>query len=156
MQKRVAESTPNKTAGDCNDKHLSDTYSAKSDKPTNRTNERNNSPRSNSHAQSNESKRKTVTVIGDSMISYQDEKLHSNKRKTVKVRSYPGATSEDLIDFCKPIARRQPDVIIIHVGTNDLRMKDEKEIAKNIVIIKNTISQVSPDTKALISLIIQI
>ena len=95
LQKRAAKSTPNKTAGDCDDKRLSDTYPAKSDKPTNRTNERNNSPRSNSHAQSNESKRNTVTIMGESMISYKDEKLHFNKRKTVKVRSYPGATSED-------------------------------------------------------------
>ena len=37
-------------------------------------------------------------------------------------------------------------MIIIHVGANDLRIKDEKEIAKNIVTIKNTISQISPDT----------
>ena len=63
LQKRAAESTLNKAAGDCNDKSLSDTYPVKSDKPTNRTNERNHSPRSNSHAQSNESKRKTVTII---------------------------------------------------------------------------------------------
>ena len=156
LQKRVAESTPNKTAGDCNNKRLSDTYLAKSHKPTDRTNERvDHSPRSNSHAQSNESKGKTVTIMGDSMISYQDEKLHSNRRRTVKVRSYPGATSEDLIYFRKPIARRQPDVIIIHVGTNNLRIKDEKEIAKNIATIKNAISQISPDTKTLISVIIQ-
>ena len=155
LQKRVAESTPDKTAGDCYDKSLSDTYPAKSDQPTNKTNERNHSARSNFHAQSNESKHNTVTVMGDSMISYQDEKLHSNRRRTVKVRSYPGATLEDLTDFCKRIARRQPDVIIIHVGMNDLRIKDEKEIALNIVTIENTISQISPDTKTLISLIIQ-
>ena len=48
---------------------------------------------------------------------------------------HPRATSQDLIDFCKPIAKRQPDVSIIHVGKNDLRIKDEKEIAKNIVTI---------------------
>ena len=122
----MEESTPNRTAGDCNDKRLSDTYSAKSGKSTNRTNKRNHSPRSNSHAQSNESKCKTVTIMGDSMISYQDEKLHSNRRRTVKVRSYPGATSKELIDFCKPIARRQPDMIIIHIGTNYLQIKDKK------------------------------
>ena len=46
-------------------------------------------------------------------------------------------------------------MIIIHVGTNDLRVKDEKEIAKNIVTIKNTIWQLSPDKKTLISMIIQ-
>ena len=84
LQKRVAESTPNKTAGNCNDKRISDTYLAKSHKPTDRTSERNHFPRSNSHAQSNESKRKTVTIMGDSMISYQDEKLHSNRRRQSK------------------------------------------------------------------------
>ena len=99
MQRRVAESTPNRTAGDCNDKCLSDPYPAEFDKLTSRTNGRNRSLRSNSHAQSNESKRKTLAIMGDSMISYQDEKLHSNRRRTVKVRSYPGTTSEDLTLF---------------------------------------------------------
>ena len=78
--------------------------------------------------------------MGDLMESYQDEKSHCSRRRTVKIRSYHGATLEDLTDFCKPIARRQPDVIIIHVGTKDLRMKDEKEIVKNILAIKNTIT----------------
>ena len=72
MQKRVAESTPNKTADDCNDKCLSDMHPTESNKPTNRTNERNHSSRSNSHAKSNENKCKTVTIMSDSMISYQD------------------------------------------------------------------------------------
>ena len=56
---------------------------------------------------------KTITIIGDSMISYQDEKLHTNKKRVVKVRSYPGATIDDLIDYCRPIAHRQPDIIIV-------------------------------------------
>ena len=75
---------------------------------------------------------KTVTIIGDSIISYQDEKLHTNKKRVVKVRSYPGATTDHLIDYCRLVAHRQPDIIIVHVGTHDLRSKDEKEIAQII------------------------
>ena len=89
------------------------------------------------------------------MISYQDQELHTNKKRVVKVRSYPGATTDDLIDHCRPVARRQPDIIIVHVGTDDLRSKDEKEIAQNISGIKDTIKEISPNTRTLISLIIQ-
>ena len=98
---------------------------------------------------------KTVTIIGDSMISYQDEKLYTNKKRVVKVRTYPRATTDDLIDYCRPVSRRQPDIIIVHAGTMDLRSKDEKEIAQNISRIKDTIKEISPNTRTLISLIIQ-
>ena len=98
--------------------------------------------------------RQNVTIIGDSIINYQDERLHTNKKRIVKIRSHPGATSEDLIDSCKPIARRAPDVIILHVGTNDLDKRDENSIVENIKKIKNEIVSTSPNTKVLVSLII--
>ena len=72
----------------------------------------------------------------------------------MKVRSYPGSPIEDLIDHCKPIARRAPDVIILHVGANDLDKRDEDSIVENIKKIKNEIVRISPKTKVLISLII--
>ena len=51
--------------------------------------------------------------------------------------------------------RRHPDVIIVQVGINDLRHREEKEIAQNIMKINETIKEISPNTKTLISLIIQ-
>ena len=92
-----------------------------------------------------------VTIIGDSIINYQDERLHTNKKRIVKISSHPGATSEDLMDYCKPIARRAPDVIILHVGTNHLDKRDEDSIIENI---KKEIVSISPKTKVLVSLII--
>ena len=158
LQKRVAESRPNtaKTSTNVNDpqKHPAATETRVISEATKRKSQTNSNEKK-SLDRSEESKRKTVTIMGDSMISYQDEKLHTNRRRIVKVRSYPGATSDDLIDFCKPIARRHPDVIIVHVGTNDLRHREEKEIAQNIMKIKETIKEISPNTKTLISLIIQ-
>ena len=38
----------------------------------------------------------------------------------MKVRPHPGATSEDLINYIKPVARRKPDIVVLHIGTNDL------------------------------------
>ena len=43
----------------------------------------------------------------------------------------------------------------MHVGTNDLRHREEKEIAQNIMKIKEIIKEINPNTKTLISLIIQ-
>ena len=88
------------------------------------------------------------------MINYQDQVRHSNKNRIVRVRSFPGATTEDILDHCKPIAREKPDVIILHVGTNDLKSNEESSIVKNIVEIKETIKRISPLTKTMISHII--
>ena len=50
---------------------------------------------------------KRVYVVGDSMVSGLIEKGLS-KRHTVKVRSHPGDTTEDLADDIKPIMRKKP------------------------------------------------
>ena len=95
--------------------------------------------------------RQNVTIIGDSIINYQNERLHTNKERIVKIRSHPGVTSEDLIDHCKPIARRAPDVIILHVGTNDLDKRDEDSIVENINKIKSEIVSISQEKSPYLS-----
>ena len=59
-------------------------------------------------------------MVGDSILNGINKKGLSKKRHIVKVRSHPGATSEDLVDHIKPVARRKPDMVILHVGTNDI------------------------------------
>ena len=78
------------------------------------------------------------------MINYQDERKHSSARRIVKVRPFPGATTVDLLDFCKPSGRKKPDVVIVHVGTNDLGNLDENAIARNILGITQTKKKISP------------
>ena len=39
------------------------------------------------------------------------------------IRRHPGATTEDLIDYVKPTARKHPKMMVIHSGTNDLTNK---------------------------------
>ena len=66
--------------------------------------------------------RKTIIVVGDSILNgISKNGLSKNAKKhNVKVRAHPGATSRDLIDHIKPVARRKPNLVVIHVGTNDI------------------------------------
>ena len=46
--------------------------------------------------------------------------LAKNKNCSVEVMCNRGCTTEDLMDFVKPHARKTPDLMILHTGTNDL------------------------------------
>ena len=37
------------------------------------------------------------------------------------MRSHPGATTDDFIDYVRPTVRKKPNLIIIHSGTNDVQ-----------------------------------
>ena len=56
---------------------------------------------------------------------------------TVKIRPHPGARSIDMGDYIKRELRHQPDVIILHCGTNDIwneinTLKKLKKLLKEI------------------------
>ena len=54
------------------------------------------------------SPKKKVTVIGDSMIKYLRRENLSSKNYEVKIAAHPGSTTEDLIDYVKPVVRKKP------------------------------------------------
>ena len=56
------------------------------------------------------------------MIKYVNGREISGS-SSVKIRSHPGATTEDLIDYVRPTARKNPKMMVIHSGTNDLTCK---------------------------------
>ena len=68
----------------------------------------------------------------------------------VSVRSFPGATSEDMLDYCKPLINKKPDVFILHVGTNDLTKK-VNNTKENIVNILKIVKEVTLDTEVVLS-----
>ena len=47
------------------------------------------------------------------------------KKHNVKIGAHSDATSYDTKDHMRPTARRKPDYIIVHCGTNDLTKKDD-------------------------------
>ena len=59
----------------------------------------------------------------------------SNAERNVSVKSFSGATLNDMSDFLKSTGRKQPDNLIIHAGTNGLRRSNPNEVADKIVEI---------------------
>ena len=80
---------------------------------------------------------RTITILGDSIVK--DIKPHKMKGKMANmeklyVKSFPGATVEDMTDYARPTARREPDLIVLHTGSNDLRSaKKPEDIASEIM-----------------------
>ena len=52
----------------------------------------------------------------------------NNKKRKVLVKCHPGANTEDILDHLTLALRRNPDLIIIHSGTNDIT--DENDTIK--------------------------
>ena len=60
------------------------------------------------------------------------------------VKSFPRATVSDMEDYIKPICRKSPEKIILHVGTNDLKNSSPKFIADSILNLTTQIKEDSP------------
>ena len=60
--------------------------------------------------------RKPVTVIAGESIIQNIRGWSLSKTNKVVVKPFPSATTEDMEDFIKPILRKDPENIIIHVG----------------------------------------
>ena len=54
-------------------------------------------------------------------------------------------------DYIKPILRKQPNRIIMHVGTNDLKHLSAKRVAEGITNLGTQINEDSPETSIAIS-----
>ena len=93
-----------------------------------------------------------IEIIGDSMLNNINERGLS-KNNNVRVRNHRGSTSEDLKDFANPIIKRRPDVLVIHIGSNDLG-KDNIDTIQNIQTIVNRTKRRSPNTRIAVSSII--
>ena len=60
---------------------------------------------------------------------------------------------EDMQDYLKPLVRRKPDEIILHIGTNNIRdsTSDPQTLADGIVNLADLINSSSPSTQISIS-----
>ena len=67
----------------------------------------------------NKKSRRHICIIGDSMVKHITGSGISENDQ-VQVKTYPGATTDDIIDYIKPTIRQKPEIVIIHSGTNDL------------------------------------
>ena len=74
------------------------------------------------------------------------------KKHNVRLLRCPGDSTEDLLDHVKPVAWKNPDLIVIHFGTNDTTSgKDTKENVQKEKAV-DTMKVELPSTEIAISL----
>ena len=98
-------------------------------------------------------RRKEILIAGDSIVKHlQGRKISRNSR--IKISSFPGCTTLNIKDHIKPLLRRNPGEIIIHLGTNSLRSCDtSRTCAQEIIDLATMASSKSSAKIALSSLV---
>ena len=74
------------------------------------------------------------------MAGIDENRLSTGKHK-VKVRYFPGARTDDMYDYMKPLLRKLPDYIILHIGTNDAVNNTSREILDKILKLKTYVQK---------------
>ena len=81
--------------------------------------------------------KRNITILGDSMIKHIERyKMRQGMKNNEKiyVKTFPGAKTTCMEDYIKPSLKNKPDVILLHVGTNNLKSEDIPEnIADDII-----------------------
>ena len=95
-----------------------------------------------------DSRKINVTVVGDSIIKQvKPNHMRDNGNIKAHVKSFPGAKTSHMHHHVQPSLDYNPDVIVLHCGTNNLcDEKDPANIANGIIklteSIKNTNTQI--------------
>ena len=94
-------------------------------------------------------------ILGDSLTrGINTRNIRRSTSKNVIIRTFPGATVKDMVDYIKPSLRLQPAHIIIHVGTNDLKSSEVKTLSENISKLCDEIYNFNPKIDITLSQII--
>ena len=73
--------------------------------------------------------RSRVAVFGDSMIKHiNPRQLQDGVKPKIAVKTFPGATIADMSHYAKPTLSTAPDEIILHIGTNDLKVNTPEAV----------------------------
>ena len=80
------------------------------------------------------------------------KKEESQKKiKKVKVKNFAGATIDDMYDYIKPLLKKCPDDIILHVGTNNTVNESSKVVLGKLLDLKKFIENTLPESNVIIS-----
>lgn len=88
----------------------------------------------NASSSDNSTNNFTTVLVGDSIIKQiQGWKLGKKVGHRVVVKSFSGATTSDMKHYLKPTLEKNPQQILLHVGTNDLRDQNPNVVVDNVV-----------------------
>ena len=93
-----------------------------------------------------------VVIVNSITINIIGKKLSRNQN--VNAFSFSGATIDDMVDFAKPVIKRKPKKIILHVGTNNLKMDQPKKIKNKVAGLVDSIKAEHPSIDVAVSSII--
>ena len=89
-------------------------------------------------------KKRVISIVGDSIIKYVKGYELSNENTRVIVKSFPGARTNCMKHYVEPSLTYQPDLMILHCGTNDLKHEENNEtITTDIMNLAMEISKKS-------------
>lgn len=85
-----------------------------------------------------------VTVVGDSQLLRLDENKLCNQHREVKIQGKSGMRLNQVV---KSTGKTDSDVIIVHVGTNNLKTSSPEELSTGILASLKKIQENNPDAK---------
>ena len=89
------------------------------------------------------------------MVKHVNGYKMSTKSTKIQVSAFPGSTTLDMTDYIKPILRKKPDKLIIHVGTNCLKSRENSQrSAEEIIKLGESVKKSIPETEVAISSLI--
>ncbi|CAB4013704.1 Hypothetical predicted protein [Paramuricea clavata] len=78
-----------------------------------------------------------VTIVGDSMLKNL-KGYRMSKENKVKISTFPGSATRDMYDYIKPVLRKKPDQVIIHVaeaGARGAAVSGRGELDEGTVVV---------------------
>ena len=82
------------------------------------------------------------------------QKVSKSTYTETLIKSFSGATTRDMKDYIKPVQRRNPEKVILHIGTNDIPTKEASVILGEEEDISNEIKRTNPKATTAVSEII--
>ena len=92
----------------------------------------------------------TCAIVGDSMVNGIDKK-RLQKHGNVKEFYFSGARINDMNHHLMPIIAKQPDYLILHVGTNDVTTNTSRKIIDDLLMPKFNILKQLPNCRGIVS-----
>ena len=117
---------------------------------TETTNHKNKNDRKNANTKLKKIKKKTVLVVGDSMVNGLEESKLS-KTRHIRVQPIPGGKIEDIQQNLKDLLHEDLETVIIHAGTNNATTDTPQMVADKLITLKQNIEGSLPKNRVIIS-----
>ena len=93
----------------------------------------------------------TLLITSDSTFNNLDEKRLNKHNYKTKVRCFPGSTISDMYHYITPLLKKEPDHILLHVGTNDSTSMTSDTIVDELLLLKHFIQGKLPNSVIILS-----